>query len=222
MLGAHGGYTFYALNNGKIDKAYIVDGYITPATEAEAQKYPQLNLISGQPGDADIARKVGPVDAIIMFDIILHQVAPDWDAFLEMWGSQCKYLIIYNQNWAKDDKVVRFADFDVDWFIKNVSHSNDDSVRSWYQKHDNFNEELGCKWRDVHYFWQFGIPLKSLVEKLEKLSFTIDYVAHDTPWSVQYPWVTNDVILASRSESGAVSRERKGIFEGVRQLYGKR
>jgi hypothetical protein len=196
--GVHGGYTFHALNSGKISKAYVVDGHLTPETVEHAKKYSQLTLISGQLGDKNIADRIGSVDAIIMYDILLHQVAPDWDEFLEIWGKTSRHLIIYNQNWTKDNRVIRFVDEDVEWYLKNVPHNDDESVRSWYPKHCQFNQELGRKWRDVHYFWQFGIPFDALCKKLNDIGFAVDFSDHDTPFNDKYPWVMCDAILATK------------------------
>jgi hypothetical protein len=197
--GVHGGYTFHALDHGKIKKAYIVDGHMTDPTKERAQNYPQLELISGALGDTEIAKKIGNVDAIIMYDIILHQVNPNWDKFLEIWGKQAKHLIIYNQDWTLDAEPVRFIDRGADWYIKNVPSGGEGPVKNWFAAHDTFNEATKGKLRDVHYFWQWGIPLKSLTKKLEKIGFHIDLAKADTPWSAQFPHIINDSILASKT-----------------------
>jgi hypothetical protein len=196
--GVHGGYTFHAMDNAKIDKAFIVDGHITEPTEQRATGYPQLKLISGALGDSQIAKEIGKVDAIIMYDIILHQVKPDWDEFLEMWGRRAKHLIIYNQNWTLDDEPVRFIDRGLDWYAKNVPNTGEEGVRKWFAKHDDMSPEPGTKMRDVHYFWQWGIPLKSLTAKLESIGFKIDEATTDSLWHSDYRHVTNDAILASK------------------------
>lgn len=212
--GVHGGYMFHALDNGKIERAYIVDGHLTDPTIEKAKDYPQLQLIGGALGDRKIADRIGNVDAIIMYDIILHQVAPNWDEFLSIWGAKTKNLIIYNQNWTKGDDVIRFIDKGPDWFIENVPHTNADGVRNWFKKHDEFNADTGGKMRDVHYFWQWGIPLERLTEKLEQLGFTIDLAARDTLWSDN---VSNDMILASKPEQ--VSKPEKRGF--MSRLFSK-
>jgi hypothetical protein len=198
--GVHGGYTFHALDKGKIKKAYIVDGHITDETRERAKAYPQLELISGALGDPEIAKKIGKVDAIIMYDIILHQVGPDWDKFLKMWGGSAKHLIIYNQNWGDGEDAIRFVDKGVDWYLKNVPHTSDDGVRSWFAKHEEINPDTGAKWRDVHYFWQWGIPLSSMTQKLESIGFAVDLAERDTAWSPQYRHIWNDKILASKAK----------------------
>jgi len=200
--GVNGGYIFHAIRNGNLDKAYLVDGHVTELTAERAREFPQLALHEAQLGDEASVHKVSHVDAIIMYDIILHQVAPDWDKFIEMWARRTNCLIIYNQNWTKADDVVRFVDQSVDWYIENVPHGNMQAVREWYLEHHNDHPTLNRKWRDVHYFWQFGIPRSRLLSQIEALGFRIDFCESDGVWSRRYPWISNDSILASRKGQG--------------------
>jgi hypothetical protein len=169
----NGGYMYHAIKSGKINRAFIVDGNITAPTKEAAKEYPQLTLIQGALGDPDIVKTVGKIGAVIMYDILLHQVNPNWDAFIRLWSSIADYLIIYNQNWTQDEKVIRFIDRDVDWYVKNVPHSNENRVREWYNKHNEQNVEMDRKWRDVHNFWQFGITRQALRAEVESQGFRI-------------------------------------------------
>jgi hypothetical protein len=40
-----------------------------------------FQLLEGDIGDAGFIDALPPCDAAIIFDVLLHQVAPDWDAF---------------------------------------------------------------------------------------------------------------------------------------------
>jgi hypothetical protein len=74
-----GGYTFHALERHEPERAVLVDESVTPATAERARRHPQLEIVEGGFGDPAIAERVGRVDAVIMFDVLLHQVDPDWD-----------------------------------------------------------------------------------------------------------------------------------------------
>ena len=80
--GVHGGYTFHALESGRIERAVIADGDVTTLTRARAAADPRIALAEGNIGDAAFIDALPPSDAAIMFDVLLHQVAPDWDEFL--------------------------------------------------------------------------------------------------------------------------------------------
>lgn len=117
--GVNGGYTFHALQNYDLDRAIIVDGVITDITVERAKKFNNLQLIKGAFNDKEIIKELGNVDAAIMYDILLHQVSPNWDEILEMYSKQISTLIIYNQNWIGDN-TVRFIDLGLDKYLKDV------------------------------------------------------------------------------------------------------
>ena len=78
VWGVDGGYTFYILEKYKIDKAMLVDTNISEIVIEKQKSFPHLSLIKTDFGSDNVIRKMGKVDAIIMFDVLLHQVAPNW------------------------------------------------------------------------------------------------------------------------------------------------
>ena len=70
-----GGYTFDTIEKHKVAKAFLVDTHPTQTVINTAKNFPQLNLIRGNFGDEKTVREVGEVDAIFLFDVLLHQVA---------------------------------------------------------------------------------------------------------------------------------------------------
>lgn len=101
VWGVEGAYTFRALDKYPVKEAVLVDGRITPTVAARANSYPQLRVIEGNFGDQEIADKVGNVDALFLFDVLLHQVSPDWDTILDMYAKNVRCLLIYNQQWSR-------------------------------------------------------------------------------------------------------------------------
>lgn len=171
----NGGYTFHALQSGRIERAVLVDGAITELTHKRAEPWPQLELVEAPLGEQETVTQVGTVDAAIMFDILLHQVAPDWDEFLKRYARNVDTLIIHNQGWLGSE-TVRFPNFDVDEFLSRTYHSDEKRVREWYDQHSEWNDEQGKLWRDVHNFWQWGITEGDLVGTLWNLGYRIDYL----------------------------------------------
>jgi hypothetical protein len=194
--GVNGGYSFYALEKGELERAVIVDGNITHLTRERAAAWPQLELIEGALGDEEIVKRVGKVDAAIMFDILLHQVSPDWDEFLQRY-SHIDTLVINNQNWLGPE-TIRFPDFDVDEYVSRVLHSSESRVREWYRQHGEFNEEQGKPWRDVHNFWQWGITLKDLVRVLWDLGYRVDYLLNKGMFYPRFPEIETVALIARK------------------------
>jgi len=106
-----GVYTFYALENHRLQSAFLADGRFTAEVVDKAAGHSQLQLLKGNFGTESIATRVRGVDAIFLFDVLLHQVNPDWDQILEKYAGTAKYLLVFNQQWT-GEKTVRLLDWD--------------------------------------------------------------------------------------------------------------
>lgn len=175
--GVHGGYTIRAVMNHPLTRAVLVDGNITDDTRRRAAKYPQVELVEGALGDDAVIERVGKVDAAIMFDILLHQVDPDWPDLLAKFSATTDTLIIYNQGWLGDE-TVRFVDFSVEDYLRRVPHTDPVGVRDWYKRHHEYHAGQRKRLRDIHNFWQWGITQKDLVGVLWDLGYRIDRLMH--------------------------------------------
>jgi hypothetical protein len=214
--GVHGGYTWHALEKGRLDRAVIVDGHITETTRERARKWPQAELISGGLAAEDTVAKVGAVDAAIMYDVLLHQVDPDWTTMLERWSRQVDTLIIHNQNWLGPE-TVRFPDFGAEEYIERVFHSDPERVRSWYGRHDEMNEDEGKRWRDVHFFWQWGITQKDLVGTLWDLGYRVDFMEEAGLFADKFSEFDAVSLIARKRELPLEVRRPKPLDEKAKQ-----
>lgn len=80
-----------------------------------------LRLIPGNFGEVSIAEQVGDVDAIILFDVLLHQVKPDWNEVLEIYSHRTKYFIVYNQQWIRSKNTIRLLDLGREEYSRNIN-----------------------------------------------------------------------------------------------------
>ena len=67
-----GEYTFYALETHRPERALLVDGALSAEVIDKAREHKQLQLLKGYFGTDSIATKVSGVDAIFLFDVLLH------------------------------------------------------------------------------------------------------------------------------------------------------
>jgi len=172
LWGVDGGYTFHALDQYDVAKAVLVDTHPTEKFNERRRVHSQLKYIKGDFGDKRVVGEVGEVDAIFLFDVLLHQVNPDWDRILEMYAAQVKCLIIFNQQWTASNSTVRLLNLGEKEYFKNVPHSQvekpyDDLFLKLDKKHPDHNKV----WRDVHHIWQWGITDSDLRIKVESLGF---------------------------------------------------
>ena len=163
--GVHGGYTFHAMKSGRIERAVIADGDVTTLTRVRAAADPRIRTAEGNIGDAGFIDALPPSDAAIIFDVLLHQVAPDWDAFLARYARKVNHFIIWNQDWIGSEQTVRFVERGLDWYLENVGDTNRARIIEWFARHDEISPQFGRPWRDVHFFWQWGIVSTDLIAR---------------------------------------------------------
>ncbi len=178
-----GGYTFQALEKHDFDRAVLVDSNVTATVETKAIRIPRLKLVRGNFGDPEVARKVGPVDAIFLFDVLLHQVAPDWDQILDLYAPNTNVFIIYNQQWIGSPDTVRLLDLGEDEYFNNVPHERDHGPYSdIFTRLDDIHPVHQRPWRDIHHIWQWGITDYDLITKLRSIGFRLHFMRNYGPF----------------------------------------
>lgn len=176
VWGVDGGYTFYSLDKHNLTNAMLVDRYFTDITKEQSKNFSQLRLIQGNFGDELIAHEIGQVDAIFLFDVLLHQVAPDWDLILEMYAHHSRCLIIYNQQWIGSNATVRLLDLGEDEYFQNVPVSRTEKPYDrLFQNLDQKHPDQGKLWKDAQNIWQWGITDTDLQSKVESLGFRMQF-----------------------------------------------
>ena len=170
-----GGYTFYTIDCWKAKRGVVVDTHPTERTLAEAAAREGVEVVRGNFGDPQIAARVGMVDAVILFDVLLHQVSPDWDQLLELYSSQTRLFVIHNPQWL-DSKTVRLLDLGEEKYLATIPKTRNESVyRAAIDRPDEILPAHGRRNRDVHHIWQWGITDDSLISKLGSLGFALRY-----------------------------------------------
>jgi hypothetical protein len=191
----NGGYTFHALSQHKIVSAYLADARITPLTKNRAREFSQLTLRQGDFRSQEIVQSIGEVDAVIMFDILLHQANPDWDECLERYAPNCRVFVIYNQNYIAARKTVRLIDLGLEAYLDHTPYKGqgrEDKVRGWFAKHDEIRTGsfYRGKERDFPGFWQWGITDGDLILKLDQFGFELEFMENYGGWP-QIPNIEN-------------------------------
>lgn len=194
------GYALNLLAQYPIKRAVAVDTNITDLSRERGAAYPQLTFVEGMIGDRDVLQTVGAVDAAIMFDILLHQVAPDWNELLAQWGAQTRVLIIYNQMWKQNGSSVRFIERGKEWYLSNVYYADPERVDKWFATHDAFHERQKKPVRDIHNFWQWGITTEDLISAVTALGFRLDfYKNYDRFHRTTHPWIQDEGFIFVRA-----------------------
>ena len=174
LWGVHGGYAFYAASREGARRVVVVDTHPTDSfMENKKQFGSTIEFIRGSFGDRAVEAKVGAVDAIFLFDVLLHQVKPDWHEILDLYAPSCRHFVIYNQQFTASEKTVRLLDFGEEEYFRNVPHSPAEEpyvslFEKLEQKHPDYETRI---WKDVHHIWQWGITDRDLIAKCNLLGF---------------------------------------------------
>lgn len=175
VWGVDGVYTFYALENYRTQSAFLADDKFTAEVVDKAAGHPQLELLEGNFGTDTIATRVRGADAIFLFDVLLHQVSPDWDQILAKYARTAKYLVVFNQQWT-GEKTVRLLDLGRDEYLRNTPHeATHPTVQALFEKMHERHLEHDRPWRDIYNVWQWGITDADLIAKAEALGFRMQY-----------------------------------------------
>ena len=172
----HGAYAFYTLRKYGAKCAFLVDTDFTDATLKDARSKGSLKLIRGNFGDESVGQQIGKVDAIFLFDVLLHQVKPDWNEILENYSKRTNYFVVYNQQWIGSKNTVRLLDLGLDEYFKNVPHVEDDPIyKELFDRMNEIHPQHKRIWRDIHNVWQWGITDRDLLRTMENLGFKMQY-----------------------------------------------
>ena len=175
-----GGYTFYALERFKIERACLVDTEFTEAVRARAKRHPQLRLIETNFGDASVVEQIQPVDAVLMFDVLLHQVDPDWDDILRMYAPATRAFVIVNPQFTARPRTTRLVDLGREGYIELVPRLP--LHESVFSHLDEIHPKYGRPHRDIHEIWQWGIVDEDLDQVLGSLGFSCRERRDAGPW----------------------------------------
>ncbi|HWP45009.1 MAG TPA: class I SAM-dependent methyltransferase [Blastocatellia bacterium] len=179
--GVEGGYGFYLLDRYELARAVMVDLSFTDGMTERARAYPQLSLIQGRFGEPAVARASGQVDAAILFDVLLHQVAPDWDQVLALWADKVRYMLIYNQQWTGPG-TIRLIELGEETYFQNVPAGAREAYGDLFKMLD---EPIPARperiYRDSLGIWKWGITDGDLIRSMNRLGFTLDYYKNCGP-----------------------------------------
>jgi hypothetical protein len=176
VWGIDGAYTFYTLDKYKIESAFLVDTDFNNAVVKKSRKYKNLNLVNKNFGDRSILSQLGQVDAVFFFDVLLHQVKPDWDEVLQMYSPVSNCYVVFNQQFTKSEKTVRLLDLGFDGYFENVPLRKRHTIyKNLFDKMYDIHPTHNKIWRDIHNVWQWGVTNRDLCAIMSDLGYSLRY-----------------------------------------------
>jgi hypothetical protein len=170
-----GAYTFYTLREHGAKQAFLVDTDFTEVSIKQGRSIESLSLIQGNFGDESVAEQIGRVDATFLFDVLLHQVKPDWNEILESYSKRTNYFIVYNEQWTGSENTVRLLDLGHEEYLRNVPHEEHPTYKALFEKMYEIHPQHKRIWRDIHNVWQWGITDRDLLRTMEDLGYKMQF-----------------------------------------------
>ena len=171
----------------------MVDTHWTNEAKELCGEYPNIQTFSDNFGKNEMPSIIGNVDAIILFDVLLHQVAPDWDRILQMYSPYTDFFIIVNPQFIGSPVTVRLIDLGYEGYFNNTPYNDKEypTFKNLFEKMYEIHPVHNRIWRDVHHPWQWGITDKDLIFKMYELGFKLVYLKHDGIWGGLSNWENN-------------------------------
>ncbi|HEX4106512.1 MAG TPA: hypothetical protein VHX88_00170 [Solirubrobacteraceae bacterium] len=164
-----GVYTFHALEHATLRRAVLVDDDITAAVHERAGAHPQLELIEADFGSPEVADQVGEIGAVLLFDVLLHQVDPDWSEILERYARRARAVAIVQPQYLAAEQTTRLIELGRERYLAQVPKQAEHDAL--FDRLDELNPRRGRRWRDVHDVWQWGIVDEDLRTRMRALGF---------------------------------------------------
>jgi len=176
VWGIDGAYTFYTIRTYPIERAFLVDTDMTPIVRENQRTMKHLSLIEEDFGKRSTVERIGNVDAVFLFDVLLHQVDPDWDEILPLYADQTSSFLIYNQQFIAGTKTVRLPDLGREQDFEHVRMDADSpGYKNLFERPYEMHPRYRKPYRDVHNVWQWGITDDDLLAVMEKIGFRLLY-----------------------------------------------
>jgi hypothetical protein len=168
-------YTRYALDNYFPEKAYLIDTNFSPRILTKLNRYKNLEIIQADFADDKVVDQIRKVDALFLFDVLLHQVNPDWDQILQKYARITDCMIIYNQQIVGYDTSIRLTSLPLAEYKELVPKRRDDFYETIYRKDQEIHPQYQKPWKDIHNIWQWGITDKDLQDKMDMLGYQLAF-----------------------------------------------
>ena len=177
------GYTFYVLETYRPSRAVLVDEEPTSEVVRRATDFPALTLLSRNFGAEQTPAELGHVDAILLFDVLLHQVDPDWDGILRMYAPVTDCFVIANPQFVAGPTTTRLLELGRDRYLELVPPQPNYS--DLFDRLDEYLPDRGRRYRDIHNIWQWGIVDTDLIATMKDQGFELVYFENAGQWQAQ-------------------------------------
>ena len=175
-----GFYTKHMHETYSLNKSTIVDRF-WPSDLKE-----KLDLIGIECADclfSDFDFENKSYDVCILFDVLLHQVIPDWRNFLGRISKHCEFIVIYNPQWLRRTSC-RLTDLDDRQYFMEIPHEPCEDPYNYYTNNRQGKcSYAGVQIKDSFRLWQWGITNLDLINAMHNYGFQLIYLKNYFGWT---------------------------------------
>jgi Glycosyltransferase like family len=173
----YGQAAFYTIDKPTVETGALIDvGFRRPRDHLlsvieQAAERPGLRVLEGGFADPRTVSEIGEVDAILLVDVLLRMVDPDWGRVLELYAPATSCFVIANPQWERGESAIRLIDLGREKYL--------DAVPPWlphielFDRKDDWLESQGQPYRDCTAVWQWGITDAALRARMDELGFSL-------------------------------------------------
>lgn len=191
------GYSLHAAGLAGVKAVTVVDEDFTAAATAAIDSRRNVRALRGNFGDPQIAERVGQVDAVLLFDVLLHQVKPDWDEILALYAPHTSVFVLAGPWYRAEGPSVRLLELGEQKYLETVI--DQELNHGLFDRLDELNPARGRPWRDVHDIWQWGITDQDLRAQMRRHGFELGYYENHGSWR-GLPAFTSAAYVFTRGE----------------------
>jgi hypothetical protein len=176
---SYGEHAFYAIEKPTVSEGVLADARPTRARDQlltaieRAGEHAGMRVVDGDIVDPATIHEIGQVDAILMFNLLLHMVAPDWGRVIELYAPFTSCFVMTNPQWAEHEHSIRLVELGRERFLEAVTPSA--AHLSLFDRLDEWYPTQNRTHRDSRSVWQWGITDIDLEAKMADLGFGLDY-----------------------------------------------
>jgi len=145
--------------------------HVLTAVEQAAER-PGMRVADGTFWDSGAMAAIGRVDAVLLYDVLMRAVAPDWDELLAHFAPITSGFVICNPQWQSDGEAIRLIDLGRERYLEVVPRWP--GTRELFDQLDAWDPGQQRRYRDGNHVFQWGITDIHLKKKLAELGFTLD------------------------------------------------
>ena len=131
-----------------------------------------MEVIDASFSDPAAVAEVGQVDAILLFDVLMRMVDPDWDQVLALYAPATTSFVVTNPQWEAGDTTIRLIDLGRESYVNSVPPW--DVHRELFDRLEEWHEGQERPYRDTNHVWQWGITDADLRAKMDELGFLLE------------------------------------------------